>query len=129
MNIAGYSGKSLITKLGYLSGERVLIIDGPTSFTAYLKENSIATIETLPVEWQHVFFTTQTDLERWARATDFSQVSRGVWVSWPKKRSGVQSNITEQSFRDTLLPLSLVDVKVAAIDDTWSGLKFVRRKS
>ena len=129
MNIAGYSGKSLIAKLGYLSGERVLIIDGPTSFTAYLKENSIATIETLPVEWQHVFFTTQTDLERWARATDFSQVSRGVWVSWPKKRSGVQSNITEQSFRDTLLPLSLVDVKVAAIDDTWSGLKFVRRKS
>ena len=51
-----------------------------------------------------------------------------VWVAWPKRSSGVATDLTEQTFRDLLLPTGWVDVKVAAIDDTWSGLKFVLRK-
>jgi len=52
-----------------------------------------------------------------------------IWVSWPKKASGVATDLTENVLRDTALPLGLVDIKVCAIDDTWSGLKFVIRRT
>lgn len=129
MNNAGYSDKPLVEKLGYVPGDRVLIVEGPTEFMSYLQENGIDVTETFPVDWLHVFFKDWQELDRWARATDFSQVQRGIWVSWPKKSSRVETNLTEQSFRDTLLPLGLVDNKVCAIDETWSGLKFVQRKT
>lgn len=129
MNNAGYSDKPLIEKLGYQPGERVLVVEGAASFMGYLQEQGVEVSETFPVDWLHAFFTNRTDLDRWARATDFSQVGHGVWVSWPKKSSHVETNLTEQSFRDTLLPLGLVDTKVCAIDEVWSGLKFVARKT
>jgi len=53
---------------------------------------------------------------------------KSLWLSWPKQASGVKTDVTEQTFRDVILPLGWVDVKVAAIDDTWSGLKFFAPK-
>lgn len=129
MNNTGYSDKPLIEKLGYAPGDRLLVIEGSAEFMSYLQEQGITVTDAFPVDWLHAFFKDWQELDRWARATDFSQISRGVWVSWPKKSSHVETNLTEQSFRDTLLPLGLVDNKVCAIDETWSGLKFVHRKS
>jgi hypothetical protein len=77
--------------------------------------------------WGHVFCEKQADLEAFLAGNGLESVTDGWWFSWPKKASGLATDLTEQSFRDTILPLGWVDVKVVAIDDTWSGLKFLRR--
>ena len=82
-----------------------------------------------PIDLAVAFFTTARDVERaWARLTAAAGDEGTVWVAWPKRSSGVATDLTEQTFRDLLLPSGWVDVKVCAIDDTWSGLKFVLRR-
>lgn len=76
-----------------------------------------------------VWFTTS----RQALAGNFGRIARlagagGLWIAWPKKASGVPTDLTEDVLREVILPTGLVDVKVCAIDQTWSGLKFVRRR-
>lgn len=141
--MTGYSGRALIEKLGYTSEQTVLLIDAPTWFSEYLTASgltpqsialdkaAITPFVKPPPNWGHAFFSSLLNLQnfcdRW-NLSQLSQVEKGWWVSWPKKSSGVTTDLTEQSFRDYLLPLGWVDTKVCAIDDTWSGLKFVRRK-
>ncbi len=82
-----------------------------------------------PVDLAVAFFTRRAEIARaWPRLTAAVGANGVVWVAWPKRSSGVATDITEDSFRDELLPTGWVDVKVCAIDDTWSGLKFVLRK-
>lgn len=64
---------------------------------------------------------------RWPAAIGRTTAAGAVWVAWPKKSSGVATDLTENAIRDELLPLGVVDVKVCAVDDVWSGLKLVRR--
>ena len=78
----------------------------------------------------HVFVTREQDLRR--HLTTLRRVlspNAAVWVSWPKKTSGVATTVTEQTIRDIGLPMGFVDVKVCAVSDVWSGLKLVVRKS
>ncbi len=124
---AGYSGKSLVEKLGYEPDDSVYVLEGPDWFLADLKKAKIKVSE-LPATWCHGFFMNQAELETFLNITDLSTIKKGLWVSWPKKSSGQTTDLTEQTFRDLILPRKWVDVKVAAIDDTWSGLKFLRRQ-
>jgi hypothetical protein len=111
----------------------VVAVDAPDGFTALL--------DPLPagVRWKRpvrppadlvvAFFTARADLERrWATLTVAAGATGTVWVAWPKKASGVPTDLTEQVFRDVILPTGWVDTKVCAIDATWSGLKFVLRR-
>ena len=77
----------------------------------------------------HVFTRSRSELLRQLR-TSLGQIRQNgmIWVSWPKKSSGVPSQVTEDVVRELALPLGLVDVKVCAVDETWSGLKLVIRK-
>ena len=77
----------------------------------------------------HLFVSKRRDLER-ELASGMKQIERDgmIWVSWPKKSSGVPSEVTEDTIREVALPMGLVDVKVCAVDATWSGLKLVIRK-
>jgi hypothetical protein len=78
----------------------------------------------------HVFATERRELaSRLARLASTIRPDAAIWVSWPKKASGVATTITEDVIREVALPLGLVDVKVCAIDATWSGLKLVIRKA
>jgi hypothetical protein len=129
MSQAGYSKTPLLQKLGYKEGERVLIVNSPEWFTETLSKSSISIAPALPATWTHVFCDTQNELFRFLNYTDLDSIEKGIWFSWPKKSSGVDTDLTEQTFRDVVLPLGWVDVKVAAIDETWSGLKFLRRKN
>jgi hypothetical protein len=82
-----------------------------------------------PVDLAVVFFTARADIvKRWPALTGAVGPQGVVWVAWPKKASGVATDVTEDALRELLLPTGWVDVKVCAIDDTWSGLKFVLRK-
>jgi len=133
---AGYSGTPLIRKLGLKQGQVALLINVPDELTEIDGFEGFASVErSLPTgscrqfDYIHVFETQRTALEE--MATGLIQAIRHdgmVWISWPKKSSKVPTSITEDALREILLPTGLVDVKVCAVDETWSGLKFMIRK-
>jgi hypothetical protein len=129
MNHSGYSRKPLAEKLGYKPYESIYLLNAPDEFQLYLKTKFIKSVSKPPATWLHGFFMSQSQLEHFLDSISFDDVEKGFWVSWPKKSSAVTSDLTEQTFRDHILPLGWVDTKVAAIDETWSGLKFLRHKN
>jgi hypothetical protein len=129
MSFAGYSSKSLIDKLGYKPIDTVYIYKAPNNFREYLKSGHVIGSHGLPALWAHGFFQSQSDLHIFLDSIDLGDIEKGLWVSWPKKSSGIKADLTEQIFRDAILPLGWVDTKVVAIDQTWSALKFLRRKN
>jgi hypothetical protein len=130
--MAGYSGTPLPKKLGIKPGFDVAFVNAPENFVKQLDLPSDVNVRSLSkardLDFILVFVKSQKIL-----TTAFAQYSlkikpNGVlWVSWPKKTSGVQTDVTENIVRDIGLAAGLVDVKVCAIDDVWSGLKFVYR--
>jgi hypothetical protein len=131
--MAGYSGTPLAKKLGIKDGMRVHAARAPDDFRALLEPlpADVWWVGTLraPLDLTVAFFTRAADVaDDWQRLTAAAGSEGVVWVAWPKKSSGVTTDLTEQTFRDLLLPSGWVDTKVCAIDDTWSGLKFVLRK-
>lgn len=130
---AGYSGTPLIQKLGIKPGFRVKTRNAPRAFVPLLgplPEGAVVSPRLRPpVDIFHAFALTRIELEKAVRQGLKEIDPAGmIWVSWPKKSSGVPSQVTGSTIRDVALPLGLVDVKVCAIDDTWSGLKLVIRK-
>lgn len=130
----GYSGTPLAKKLGVKPGYRVLVIEGPPDYRRLLDpcppDVSFVARLSSRVDLVHLFVTSETALERRLtvlRATLAPDAA--VWVSWPKKSSGVATTVTEDTIRTLALPLGFVDVKVCAVTDVWSGLKLVVRKA
>lgn len=130
---AGYSGTPLAKKLGLKAGTRTWALNMPESVRAEIDRDAPA-IERLeqpepPVDLAHIFVTSITALDCELRML-LPLIARDgtIWVSWPKKASKVATDVTEDVIRAVALPLHLVDVKVCAVDDTWSGLKLVIRK-
>jgi hypothetical protein len=130
--VAGYSGTPLARKLGWSAGMTVSGVGAPPEFRSLVGDvPGLAWKATLrpPLDSVAAFFVRRQDItRRWPRLTAAVGPSGSVWVAWPKKASGVATDVTEQGLRDDLLGTGWVDVKVCAIDDTWSGLKFVLRK-
>src|SRR5690348_11023127 len=133
MASAGYSGTPLAKKLGFKPGLAVLLVNAPPSYRELLDPlpDAVRFTErlTATTDLVHVFVTRRSDLER-SLATFRKKLSpQGVvWVSWPKKAAKVATDVTEHTVRELALPLGFVDIKVCAIDATWSGLKLVVRK-
>lgn len=121
--------KLLIEKLGYKPLDVVYTFGAPQKFNDYLKSELVIASHGLPALWAHGFFKSQADLHTFLDSLSLDSVEKGLWVTWPKKSSGVKTDLTEQTFREVILPLGWVDTKVVAIDETWSGLKFMRRKT
>jgi hypothetical protein len=126
----GYSGTPLIDKLGIKAGAKLKFVSAPKDFDALLgtlPDNSrFATSGSL--DFAMLFATARSDLVKgFSRLRDRLEPNGMLWVAWPKKTSGVATDLTEGVVRTFGLESGLVDVKVCAIDDTWSGLKFVRR--
>jgi hypothetical protein len=136
---AGYSGTPLAQKLGLKDGSRALFIDLPAALAGLAAsrdfvEASLVTADRVDdarpgYDVIHFFTTTRAVLEALARKL-MNLIARDgmIWVSWPKKAARVMTDITEDVIRAVVLPLGLVDVKVCAVDETWSGLKLVIRK-
>lgn len=127
--MSGYSEKSLAEKLGFKPNDRVFVENTPGWYSEFADQNGLELSPGLPATHAHMFFSNRTELQDFLGNFDLGQIEKSLWVSWPKKSSGVQTDLTEQTFRDLILPTGWVDTKVAAVDDTWSGLKFLRRKS
>ncbi len=133
MTSAGYSGTSLPRKLGIKAPMRVASVRAPEHFSRLLGELPdgvrVKKRATPPLDLVVCFATRRSQLEReLPRLRELIRPAGAVWTAWPKRSSGVETDITEDTIRDVALPLGLVDVKVCAIDDTWSGLRLVIRR-
>ena len=128
----GYSGTPLAKKLGLKPGMRAWFLNMPDSVRAEIEREAppfdLLESPEPPVELAHIFVRHGAALDCELRML-LPLIARDgtIWVSWPKKASKVPTDITEDVIRDIALPLHLVDVKVCAVDEVWSGLKLVIR--
>ncbi len=134
---AGYSGTPLAKKLNLKDGMRVWWDEVPDSVSGEIDaglEEQGAAIDLLdapeaPIDAAHIFVTSRGELEaKLHQLMPLLAPAGMIWVSWPKKASKVPTDITEDVIRDVCLPMGLVDVKVCAVDATWSGLKLIVRR-
>ena len=131
---SGYSGTPLGQKLGYRGGMRVLIDQMPDKVRHDIQQAIGESPEWLRIpepdlDAAHVFVTERAALEdRLVGILPLLKRDGFIWVSWPKKAARTATDITEDVIRDVALPMQLVDVKVCAVDEYWSGLKLVIRK-
>jgi hypothetical protein len=130
---AGYSGTPLPKKLGLKAGDLVSLVNAPAGFRKLLdpvpEGVRFVTRFDKAAQIVHVFSTRKAELARvLASCRKGLAPDAATWVSWPKKAANVPTDITEDVIREVALPLGLVDIKVCAVDETWSGLKLVLRK-
>jgi hypothetical protein len=131
---AGYSGTPLRQKLGLREGDRVLLVGAPEHFERRLEPlppgASVSRRARRPLDAIVFFTTSRTEIERRHEEIAARLTPAGMlWLAWPKRASGVPTDVTEDVLREVILPSGMVDTKVCAIDETWSGLRFVRRKA
>jgi hypothetical protein len=130
--MAGYSGTTLVDKLGIKPDTRIAIINAPRGYRTTLgrlpRGVTVTSAARGVLQVIQFFAVDRARLEQHLPALLRALAPHGaLWVSWPKKASGVPTDITEDVVRAVALPTGLVDVKVAAVDEVWSGLKLVRR--
>ena len=128
--MAGYSGTPLPKKLGIKEKFRVAFVDLPTDVRSELRESlrSCEMASRAPLDFAMLFVKSQAELQKqFPRAAKQLAPAGMLWVSWPKKASGVATDLDENVVRGIGLDAGLVDVKVCAVSEIWSGLKFVIR--
>jgi hypothetical protein len=129
--MAGYSGTPLVNKIGIKAGHRLALVNAPKNFLGTLgdlPEGTKVVASGKAFDVALVFVTSAADFERRiAEAKSLMAENGMVWAAWPKKSSGVATDLVEGTVQKIGLGAGLVDIKVCAIDETWSGLKFVIR--
>ena len=130
--MAGYSGTPLAKKLGIKPGTALFLIAPPGHYDellAPLPEGVRRVRKVDDADVAHFFETARARLDKDLRAAlPKMKQDASIWISWPKKAAKVETDITEDTVREVALPLGLVDIKVCAVDEIWSGLKLVIRK-
>lgn len=130
----GYAGKPLAEKLGVRDGDTVALIDAPVEYASWVEPLPTGAVLIDGPDPQarilHLFVRDRADLEAKVPTAFGHRPDAGmVWVSWPKKTSKAFVDLTEDGLREVILPTGWVDVKVCAVSEDWSGLKFVRRRT
>lgn len=128
---AGYSGTPLPKKLGIKPGMTVAVVNSPDDFPKTLGPlDDVVLRRDVRGAWDLLilFVTSRKDLARRLPGLVQGLDRRSFWIAWPKRASGIPTDLTEDVLRELALPLGVVDYKVCAIDATWSGLKLARRK-
>lgn len=130
---SGYSGTPLVKKLGIKPGFRIAIINAPDAYAETLgdlpPDVEQVSLDDAPLDFVHCFVASRTDLE--SAFPDLKaaiELDGMIWISWYKKSSGMPTDLDGNAVREIGLANGLVDVKVAAVDGMWSGLKFMYRK-
>jgi hypothetical protein len=131
--MVGYSGTPLAKKLGIKSGTNVVVRGAPMAYEQLLDPMpdgvNVQRAVDSSTDVVHLFSTSKAELaDELGRSSRQLRPNAAIWVSWPKKASKVPTDITEDVVRELAFPLGLVDIKVCAVDEVWSGLKLVIRK-
>lgn len=130
--MAGYSGTPLVKKLGIKDGFRAALVGAPVGFQNELIDlpGTVKFVTSIEEQLDFIIFFTKTRAEL---TRNFSRLAAKLtptgmlWIAWPKRTSGVESDLSDNSVREIGLDGGLVDVKVCAVNEIWSGLKFVIR--
>jgi hypothetical protein len=129
---SGYSGAPLATKLGIKPGHRVLLLGAPREWSIHDLPECVHVSRrriSSPANVVVAFFRDASSLDqRIENLSSTIAVDGALWIAWPRKAAGHVSDLTDNVVRNTVIPLGLVDVKVAALDEHWSALKMVWRK-
>jgi hypothetical protein len=130
--MAGYSGTPLVKKLGIKPGQRIALLSGPAQYRQMLGSlpDQVSCAQELSgkLDFIQLFVTSRAELKsRFGSARRCLALDGSLWISWPKKASRTATDLNENVVREIGLSQGLVDVKVCAVDETWSGLKFVFR--
>jgi hypothetical protein len=132
--VAGYSNTPLPKKLGIKEGHKVAVVNAPNAFAELLGDLPRQAVIEAGLSGKArfdlivVFVTSRADLQRQiAAARRHMTAAAGLWIAWPKKTARIATDVTENVVREVALPTGLVDNKVCAIDETWSGLRLVVR--
>jgi hypothetical protein len=129
--MAGYSATPLVKKLGIKSGFNAALVNAPSGFASELDLPSGVAINSRsksPLDFVLLFVRSEKDLKRsFPKCATRLQPDGMLWVAWPKKSSGVSTDLAFANVQSIGLAAGLVDVKICAVNDTWSGLKFVYR--
>ena len=129
--MAGYSGTPLVKKLGIKDGFNILLVNAPKGFDGELDLPAGVIVNAKsrkPVDFLLLFVETKREMEStFSRYAAKLSPAGMLWISWPKKASGVATDLTDNVVREIGLAKGMVDVKVCAVDEVWSGLKFVFR--
>ena len=131
--MAGYSGTPLPQKLGLKPNEQVVLINAPKNYAKLLGAIPPGVVFSERMKtgarFIHLFSAKRSELQKKLVTLRKQFADDGtLWVSWPKKSAGVPTDITEDVIRAVALPLGFVDIKVCAVDETWSGLKLMIRR-
>jgi hypothetical protein len=128
MATAGYSGTPLLKKLGIKENMRVMLIHEPENYFELIEKDITGQLcnKNEKPDFIHLFVKTNTDFEtRMSKLKLLLKPSTTIWVSWYKKSAGIPTDVTEDVIRNYALQNDLVDIKVCAVSNTWSGLKLV----
>jgi hypothetical protein len=129
--MAGYSGTPLVKKLGIKPGSNIAVLNPPTDYESELDLPEDVTINSRsgkPLDFAQLFVKSEKDLKaKFSKYAKRLNASGMIWVSWPKKSSRVSTDLSENIVREVGLTAGLVDVKICAVNEVWSGLKFVYR--
>ncbi len=129
--MAGYSGTPLVKKLGIKPGFNIALVNAPSGYANELDLPPEVTINSRsgkPLDFAQLFVKSEKELkEKFSEYAKRLHAAGMLWVSWPKKSSGVTTDLSENIVRDIGLAAGLVDIKICAVDEVWSGLKFVFR--
>lgn len=120
---------NLLKKLDFKEGESVYVEYTPDWYSEFARQSGFILTHNLPSIHAHLFFRSREELSDFLGRTEVKDIKKSMWVSWPKKSGQLQSDLSENHLRSAIQSRGWVDIKVAAIDDNWSGLRFVRRKS
>jgi len=129
--MAGYSSTPLIKKLGIKENMRIMLVHAPDHYRALLGTIPTGVFETATqdISFTHAFYYDRTKFEQELPSLTCKMARDGmIWISWPKKASKVPTTMSEDIIREVALPIGLIDVKVCAVDEIWSGLKLMIRK-
>ncbi len=130
--MAGYSETPLIKKLDIKEAMKMMLINAPANYAQLLRRDVTAqlTNKTSEAGFVQLFVTSKEELEkRFAKIILSAKDGLVIWISWYKKSPGLQTDVTEDTIREVVLPTGWVDIKVCAVSDVWSGLKMVKRKT
>jgi hypothetical protein len=129
--MAGYSTTPLVKKLGIKTGFNVMFVSAPKGFAKELDLPPGVTVNSRtprPLDFVQLFVNSERELqEKFSECAGKLNAAGMLWVSWPKKSSGISTDLSENTVREIGLAAGLVDIKICAVDDVWSGLKFVFR--
>jgi hypothetical protein len=130
MSEIGYSGTPLWKKLGFKTGMKVMVLNAPSHYASLFNDSANDwLLVKKSADAIHLFITETKQLNEIEKLSKFMPPAIMLWVSWPKKSSPLSKGLSEDDIRKAAIACGLVDIKVCAVDQDWSGLKLTRRKS